>query len=263
MATPFDYTGPGLERIGLQWTDCLDGKSPESAAAWIALNVRNYDGKLNLKKDAKPGVDHHAQGKALLAAYRASDDVRDGGRATRSKGTDGERQSATAVRIWLRDTHKELRTLKRTSTDAALRALPALGDVEDSDRLLEIATNVVSLLVNPEFAAAAAKIGIGGADAAEGKKRIDAWQTARSGAGVSRGAEKTSTKGNMGARLAFATWLTLWWGIAKVRCKDQPGVLKALGVEVKSLRGGSGGGTSGSGGGTSGSGGTGDGSAPK
>lgn len=250
MATPFDYTGPGLERIGNQWVDCLDGKTPESTAAWLVLNARNYDGKLNLKKDAKPAVDHHAEGKKLLAAYRASDDVRDSSRATRGKGTDDERQAAGALRSWLRDTHKELRSLKRTSTDAALRALPPLGKVSDPERLLEVATNVVSLLSNVVFAAATAPIGVGAADAAEGQKLVDAWQTARSGAGVSRGSETTSTKGNINARVAFATWLNLWWGIAKVRLKNQPGVLEALGVTTKSLRGGKGG----NGGGTDGTG---------
>ena len=48
MATPFEFTGPGLERIGIQWMDCLDGRSERGRGAqfWFELaEAEPHDGQ--------------------------------------------------------------------------------------------------------------------------------------------------------------------------------------------------------------------------
>lgn len=235
MARPQDYNAPGVIDIGNKWFDCLDGKSPEATAAWNALNKRGYTPKKDDK--AKPhSVDHHAEGKTLFKTLVDSGLARDGAKPSRATSTSDENAEKKALQGWVRPLHGEVGAIQRKTDDPALRTLPALGNLATQAGLQAAVGEMLALLGNAQALTALLPYNITADEATTGNVLLKAWRKSRSVTLVSRGGEQGKTTVNISVRGGFVTWLSVWWKIAKVRLKDQPQVLTALGVEIKSLR---------------------------
>ncbi len=229
--TPYDLTEDELKLHGGLWLHLLDpknGKTAEHLAAWTGLGKRGY-----VQKPAAGKPDPHAEGIALYAAFTAAETARSDAGTERVNGVDAAETQASELRTWTRELHAEIVGIRRRQGSAAvLKSLSTLGELSSQGGLQSSADDMVAFLSNAAVQAALANFQIGAEDAKAGQKLIDAWIAALGGATVVRGGETTKTGTHLDKREAFRAWLAQWWAIAKVRFKDQPGVLKALGVET-------------------------------
>ncbi|MBI5608599.1 MAG: hypothetical protein HY902_06935 [Deltaproteobacteria bacterium] len=234
---PANLTASKLISCGGSWFTLLASTTPEATVAWAALNSRGYTskGKGDGKGEAT-GKDHHAEGKALYDAFLASASQRSGAGVVRKTGKQTADGQAGALRTWLRASHAEVIAIKRGATNPALAGLPTLGEVTTTSGLLLSTQDFLAFLSDKGVQAALAPYHIGAAEVAEGKQLLAAWEKARGTLSAARGSETNIQRSNIGAREAFAEWLGTWWGIARVRLADQPGVLEALGVAGKARR---------------------------
>lgn len=247
MATVQQYDIAGQLDRGNLWLSFLASKSDLAAFALAELNKRNYSGK----KDAKGAVvvaDQGARGQLLYANFKASEQTRAGARPNRKKQVDASDAQADALRTWVRDVHAELLGLKRNGFATELSALPTLQELVTLGGLRMSATEMISFLASKAVQAVLLPFNLSADDAKVGQALLDAWDLARGTANAERGHEAGATKTNISDREAFVEWLGRWWAIAKVRFKDRPDVLAALGVETGTLRRGGGGGGNGGGG---------------
>ncbi len=99
------------------------------------------------------------------------------------------------------------------------------------------ASQLISFLENTELQEALARYALSAADGAAGTTLFTAWEQSRNNVNLARGGEKGTTQQNISDREKFAAWLGIWWSIAKVRLRDQPAALAALGVELGNIRG--------------------------
>ena len=239
MATLPQYDRAGQIDRGNLWFSCLSSKSEIATFALSSLNKRNYSGK----KDDKGKVvvaDHHAEGLALFTKFKASVQDRSAARPIRIKHVDASEAEAGALRRWVRDHHAELVGIRRGSTGSELAALPSAQDLDTLSGLRRSATDLISFFSSPAVQPALATYGLSADDGKVGEALLNAWDTARGSANNERGGETGKTKTNMTDREAFVAWLGTWWSIAKVRFRDRPDVLAALGVETGIRRGASG-----------------------
>lgn len=234
MARPQDYKVAGIIDIGNKWFDCLDGKSQEATAAWAALNKRGYTANKDPK--GKPaGVDHHAEGKALLKTVLDSGLARSGAKPARATSKSAESAEMKALQEWVRPLHSDVVAIRRKTDDPALHTLPSLGDLSTQGGLQKAVDDMQALLGNPQALTALINYNITEDEVTTGNVLLKAWTKSRSTTVVSRGGEQGKTALNISVRVNFVRWLAVWWQIAKVRLKNQPQVLTALGVETKSL----------------------------
>lgn len=232
---PATLTAPKLLASGGGWFALLASATPEASIAWAALNSRGYTAKAAGKGEGA-GTDHHKEGQALYDAFLATMGQRSGAGVVRKSGKETTEVHAGALRTWLRATHAEVIAIKRGVANPALTGLPTLGEVTTTAGLLLSTQEFLTFLGDAAVQAALAPYHIGATEVAEGKQLLAAWEKARSSLSAARGSETNSQRSNIGAREAFADWLGTWWGIARVRLADQPGVLAALGVASKSRR---------------------------
>ncbi len=251
MAAVQQYDIPGQLDRGNLWLTFLASKTELATYALAELNKRNYSGK----KDDKGKVlveDHGARGAQLYANFKASEQTRAGARPNRKKQVDASEAQADALRQWVRDHHAELLGLKRNGFAMQLSALPTLQELLTLGGLRTSATEMVSFLGSKAVQPVLLPFNLSAEDAKVGQALLDAWDLARGTANAERGHETGATKTNISDREAFIDWLGMWWAIAKVRFKDRPDILAALGVELGTLRRGGGGGSASNGNGGNG-----------
>jgi len=230
--TPYDLTEDELKLRGGLFFHCLETKTAEATAAAAGLGKRGY-----VLKPAAGKADPHGEGKALYAAFCAAETARTDAGTERASGVDAAESQAGALRTWTRELHAEIIGIRRRQGSAAiLKSLSTLGELASQPGLQSSAADLVAFVSNTAVQHALAPFQIGADDAKAGQKLLDDWTKALGGATATRGGETTKTLTHIDKREAFRAWLAQWWAIAKVRFKDQPGVLRALGVETASKK---------------------------
>lgn len=233
MARPQDFNVASMADLGNKWFTCLDTPSPVATAAWAGLNKRGYSPDPKAKG---PGLDHHAEGKALFKAMTDSDLARAGAKPARATSAQTETNESKSLRLWVRGLHRDITAIAKQTKDPALGSLAAMGDVNGQPGLKTAVDNMLGLLGNPDALKALAPFNITADDAKAGQVLVTAWNKSRSTTAVARGGEAGQTTDNIQARQAFVEWLSMWWKIAKTHLKDQPDVLTALGVVTASVK---------------------------
>jgi hypothetical protein len=242
--TPLQLSVSELMSAGSDWftllgTEAAAATSDEAKRAWTALSGRGYAGAPATKTEDKARAaahSHHARGKALYDAFVQTDGGRIGAGTKRRQEKERTDKQTLALRNWLRATHAEIIAIKRGTDSAALAGLPTLGELATASGLLNSAQDFLAYFGNTDVQAALAPFALGQSDLESGKRLLQAWQQSRGELVVARGSETTTTRNNVGVREEFAAWLSVWWAIAKVRLKDQPGVLTSLGVVTGARR---------------------------
>lgn len=235
MSTPTQHSNAGLHDIARQWFDGLASAKPEAATAKEALDKQNYSGK----KDAKGKViapDHHADGQALYAAFKASEGTRTTAKPVRRDKVKDAKAAEKALQLWVRQTHGVVSGIHTHAAGADLVRLPSLADLDSVNGLQAAAKDMIAYVSSPALAATLSQYNVTPEDGKAGQKWLDAWDQVRIAAGIERGGEQGSTNKHVADRKALTAWLSVWWKIAKVRLKEQPAALATLGVDTSTRR---------------------------
>lgn len=232
--TPMQLSVSDLMTAGHAWFACLgadpaSAPSAEAKSAWTALAGRGYAPPTTKGREADS---HHARGKSLYDAFVQTDGGRVSAGAKRKQTRETSDKQTLALRNWLRATHAEIIAIKRGGATPGLAGLPTLGELTTASGLLNSAQDFLAWFGSKDVLAALAAWSLGSAEVELGKRHLGAWQQSRGELAAARGSERTTSLTNVSVREDFAAWLAVWWAIAKVRLKDQPGVLQALGVET-------------------------------
>jgi hypothetical protein len=215
-----------LTAAGKQFFSTLDDDaSPIGARARAGLTLRGY------YKVQPDGTMADQVGRKLFQAYKHAKTGKTGAGAAAAAQSESEQTAETKARTWLRDIHAEVLSIRRGGGGAVLRTLQTLGDLQDPAALDASLQQMIDWLKAPEVTAALKPYDIGEADLHHGVVAQKAWNNERSGLVTSRGERGTANRDHVEAHQAFRDWLKTWWGIAKVRFKNEPAVLKALGID--------------------------------